>query len=117
VDLVEHLLVTHALADNAQHAKRLIGKAIGDKEIGEIEPRRIARPAIAASGGGFKLVPLLIESNAFKDGGIVPDKYSFRGGNVQPDFKISNAPAETQSFAIILHDIDVALGGPDDVLH
>ena len=63
------------------------------------------------------LVPLLIESNAFADGGIVPDKYSFRGGNTQPDFKISNAPAETQSFAIILHDIDVGLGGPDDVLH
>jgi len=63
------------------------------------------------------LVPLLIESNAFPDGGIVPDKYSFRGGNTQPDFKISNAPAETQSFAIILHDIDVGLGGPDDVLH
>jgi Raf kinase inhibitor-like YbhB/YbcL family protein len=68
-------------------------------------------------GGGFKLVPLLIESKAFEDGGIVPDKYSFRGGNVQPDFKISNAPAETQSFAIILHDIDVGIGGPDDVLH
>jgi Raf kinase inhibitor-like YbhB/YbcL family protein len=68
-------------------------------------------------GGGFRLVPLLIESNAFPDGGIVPDKYSFRGGNVQPDFKISNAPPETQSFAIILHDIDVAIGGPDDVLH
>jgi len=63
------------------------------------------------------LVPLLIESNAFPDGGIVPDKYSFRGGNTQPDFKISNAPAETQSFAIILHDIDVGIGGPDDVLH
>ena len=63
------------------------------------------------------LVPLLIESNAFADGGIVPDKYSFRGGNTQPDFKISNAPAETQSFAIILHDIDVGIGGPDDVLH
>ena len=63
------------------------------------------------------LVPLLIESSAFPDGGIVPDKYSFRGGNTQPDFRISNAPAETQSFAIILHDIDVGIGGPDDVLH
>jgi Raf kinase inhibitor-like YbhB/YbcL family protein len=64
------------------------------------------------------LVPLLIESNAFPDGGIVPDKYSMRGGNVQPDFKISNAPENTQSFAIILHDIDVALnGGTEDVLH
>jgi Raf kinase inhibitor-like YbhB/YbcL family protein len=68
--------------------------------------------------GGFKLAPLLIESNAFPDGGVVPDKYSFRGGNTQPDFRISNAPAETQSFAIIFHDIDVALGGgTDDVLH
>jgi Raf kinase inhibitor-like YbhB/YbcL family protein len=69
-------------------------------------------------GGGFRLAPLLIESNAFPDGGVVPDKYSFRGGNTQPDFKISNAPAETQTFAIIFHDIDVALGGgTDDVLH
>jgi Raf kinase inhibitor-like YbhB/YbcL family protein len=68
-------------------------------------------------GGGFRLVPLLIESSAFPDGGIVPDKYSFRGGNTQPGFRISNAPPETQSFAIILHDIDVAIGGPDDVLH
>jgi Raf kinase inhibitor-like YbhB/YbcL family protein len=68
--------------------------------------------------GGPGLIPLLIESNAFPDGGIVPDKYSFRGGNVQPDFKISNAPAETQSFAIILHDLDVAVGGDvGDVLH
>jgi Raf kinase inhibitor-like YbhB/YbcL family protein len=68
-------------------------------------------------GGGFKLVPLLIESKAFADGAIVPPKFSNAGGNVQPDFKISNAPAETQSFAIIMHDIDVAIGGPDDVLH
>lgn len=66
---------------------------------------------------GFRLAPLLIESKAFADGGIVPPKFSMAGGNVQPDFKISNAPAETQSFAIIMHDIDVALGGPDDVLH
>jgi len=67
---------------------------------------------------GPGLIPLLIESNAFPDGGIVPDKFSFRGGNTQPDFKISNAPAETQSFAIILHDIDVAIGGDTgDVLH
>jgi|SRR5689334_23520090 hypothetical protein len=68
-------------------------------------------------GGGFQLVPLLIESKAFPDGGIVPPKFSMAGGNVQPDFKISNAPANTAAFAIILHDIDVAIGGPDDVLH
>jgi Raf kinase inhibitor-like YbhB/YbcL family protein len=81
------------------------------------QPPAGGQPQQGQQRRGPGLVPLLIESNAFPDGGIVPDKYSFRGGNVQPDFKISNAPAETQSFAIILHDIDVGLGGPDDVLH
>jgi Raf kinase inhibitor-like YbhB/YbcL family protein len=66
---------------------------------------------------GPGLVPLLIESNAFPDGGVVPDKYSLRGGNTQPDFKISNAPPTTQSYAIILHDIDVSLPTNEDVLH
>jgi len=67
-------------------------------------------------GGG--LVPLLIESKAFEDGGIVPLKYSFYGANTLPDFKISNIPATAQSIAIILHDLDVAAGGnPDDNLH
>lgn len=63
-------------------------------------------------------VPLTIESSAFPDGGVVPDKYSFRGGNTQPGFKFSNTPANVQSYAIIFHDIDVAIGGKtDDVLH
>jgi Raf kinase inhibitor-like YbhB/YbcL family protein len=61
---------------------------------------------------------LLVESTAFPDGGIVPLKYSIRGDNVQPDFRISNAPADTQSFAIIMHDVDAAPGGHfGDVLH
>jgi Raf kinase inhibitor-like YbhB/YbcL family protein len=63
------------------------------------------------------LVPMYVESKAFPDGGIVPFKYSFAGGSTQPDFKIILAPKDTQSFAIILHDIDVGLGGPGDVLH
>jgi Raf kinase inhibitor-like YbhB/YbcL family protein len=83
------------------------GHALAQQPAGP--PAQGARPA---------LVPLLIESKAFADGGIVPPKFSMRGGNVQPDFTISNAPATTQSFAIILHDIDVSVG-PDggDVLH
>jgi Raf kinase inhibitor-like YbhB/YbcL family protein len=67
--------------------------------------------------GGFNLPPLLMESDAFPDGGIVPQKYAGRGG-VQPGFKFSNAPAGTVSYAIIFHDLDVALGGnTGDVLH
>jgi len=67
--------------------------------------------------GGFNLPPLLMETDAFPDGGIVPPKYTGRGG-VQPGFKFSGAPAGTVSYAIIFHDLDVAIGGnTGDVLH
>ena len=69
-------------------------------------------------GRGFNLPPLLMETDAFPDGGIIPAKYTGRGGNVQPAFKFSGAPANTVSYAIIFHDVDVALGGNTaDVLH
>jgi Raf kinase inhibitor-like YbhB/YbcL family protein len=75
-------------------------------------------PGGGGGGGGFRLAPLLMQSMAFEDGGVVPAKYSFRGGNTQPGFTFSNAPAETVSYAIIFHDIDVALRGTtDDVTH
>jgi Raf kinase inhibitor-like YbhB/YbcL family protein len=67
--------------------------------------------------GGFNLPPLLMTTDAFPDGGIVPQKYAGRGG-VQPGFKFSGAPDGTVSYAIIFHDIDVALkGSTGDVLH
>jgi hypothetical protein len=72
----------------------------------------------AAQRGGFRLAPLLMETDAFEDGGIIPLKYAGRGDNVQPGFTFSNAPDNTVSYAIIFHDLDVALsGGTDDVLH
>jgi Raf kinase inhibitor-like YbhB/YbcL family protein len=67
--------------------------------------------------GGFNLPPLLMTTDAFPDGGIVPQKYAGRGG-VQPGFKFSGAPDGTVSYAIIFHDIDVSLkGSTGDVLH
>ena len=67
--------------------------------------------------GGFNLPPLLMTSDAFPDGGIVPQKFAGRGG-VQPGFKFSGAPEGTVSYAIIFHDIDVSLkGSTGDVLH
>jgi Raf kinase inhibitor-like YbhB/YbcL family protein len=72
----------------------------------------------APAGPRWKLVPLLVESKAFEDGGIVPLKYSFYGTNTLPDFKLSNLPDGTQSIAIILHDLDVAPAfNSDDNLH
>jgi Raf kinase inhibitor-like YbhB/YbcL family protein len=77
----------------------------------------LAQGAGGGGGGGFKLPPLLMKSTAFEDGGIVPQKYAGRGG-VQPDFTFSNAPEGTLTYAIIFHDLDVAIGGgTDDVLH
>jgi Raf kinase inhibitor-like YbhB/YbcL family protein len=68
-------------------------------------------------GRGFNLPPLLMQTDAFPDGGIVPQKYAGRGG-VQPGFKFTGAPEGTVSYAIIFHDIDVALqGNTADVLH
>jgi Raf kinase inhibitor-like YbhB/YbcL family protein len=68
-------------------------------------------------GGRGGLAPLLMQTDAFPDGGIVPQKYAGRGG-IQPGFTFSNAPEGTVSFAIIFHDLDVALNnGTDDVLH
>lgn len=65
-----------------------------------------------------RLAPFKIESNAFEDGGVVPEKFAFRGENVQPDFAFSGLPGNAVSVAIIFHDLDVALnGGTDDVLH
>jgi len=72
----------------------------------------------AQRGGGFRLPPLLMETDAFEDGGVVPLRYARAGDNVQPGFTFSNAPEGTVSYAIIFHDLDVALGGnTDDVLH
>jgi len=68
-------------------------------------------------GRGFNLPPLLMTSDAFPDGGIVPQKYAGRGG-IQPGFKFTGAPEGTVSYAIIFHDLDVAIGGnTGDVLH
>jgi Raf kinase inhibitor-like YbhB/YbcL family protein len=73
--------------------------------------------ARGGGGRGFNLPPLLMQTDAFPDGGIVPQKYAGRGG-VQPGFKFSGAPEGTVSYAIIFHDIDVALqGNTGDVLH
>jgi hypothetical protein len=75
--------------------------------------------ARGGGGRGFSLPPLLMETDAYPDGGIIPAKYvsANNGGNTLPAFKVSNIPAGTVSFAVIFHDLDVALGGPADVLH
>jgi Raf kinase inhibitor-like YbhB/YbcL family protein len=79
---------------------------------------RGARGAGGRGGrGGGLIPPLLVKTDAFEDGGIIPERYAGRGNNVRPAFTFSNIPADTVSFAIIFHDVDVAFNGADDVLH
>jgi hypothetical protein len=71
-----------------------------------------------ATAQGFQLPNMQVTSKAFEDGGIIPLKYTSHGDNVQPDFTITGAPDSTVSYAIIFHDIEVALApNTDDVTH
>lgn len=63
-------------------------------------------------------LPLIMETDAFEDGGVVPPRYGCFGENVQPGLRFRNVPADAGSLALIFHDIDVALdGSTEDGLH
>lgn len=71
-----------------------------------------------ASAQGFNLPNMQVKSDAFPDGGIIPIRYTSHGDNIQPGFTITGAPETTVGFAIVFHDIEVALGGnTGDVTH
>lgn len=62
---------------------------------------------------------LTLTSPDFEDGGIIPNKYTQAVPDaVSPKLDWTHVPKGTESFTIILHDPDVALGKKtDDVLH
>jgi Raf kinase inhibitor-like YbhB/YbcL family protein len=63
---------------------------------------------------------MTLSSTAFTDGGVIPDKYTQASDTtpVSPALNWENAPAGTQSFALIMHDPDTAPNkGSADVLH
>ena len=66
---------------------------------------------------GFQLPKMVVSSDAFDSGDVVPIRYTSHGDNVQPDFTITGAPDNTVSYAVIFHDIEVSIGGTGDVLH
>lgn len=71
-----------------------------------------------AQAQGFQLPNMQVKSSAFDSGDVIPIKYTSHGDNVQPDFTITGAPEGTVSYAIIFHDIEVAIGGgTGDVTH
>ncbi|MHB1946709.1 MAG: YbhB/YbcL family Raf kinase inhibitor-like protein [Gammaproteobacteria bacterium] len=51
-----------------------------------------------------------LTSNAFKDGGMIPAKYTCVSDNISPQLSWSGAPEKTQSFALIIADPDAPAG-------
>jgi hypothetical protein len=51
-----------------------------------------------------------IESSAFREGEIIPSKYTCNGENISPPLRWINAPKGTKSFAIINDDPDAPAG-------
>ena len=56
---------------------------------------------------GLAAADLKISSPAFADNGQMPAKYSCDGEGVNPPLTFSNAPARTQSLAVIVEDPDI----------
>ena len=72
----------------------------------------------------MKAVGMTLSSSDFADGGIIPDKFTskaYTGGKPianSPALNWTGTPAGTQSFVLIVHDLDVQLGkGLGDNLH
>lgn len=51
-----------------------------------------------------------IESPAFKEGGMIPEKYTCDGENISPPVNWSNIPRDTRYLAIIMDDPDAPSG-------
>lgn len=57
-----------------------------------------------------------VQSDAFQDGGTIPQKYAFNGmgctgENVSPQLSWSGVPDGTKSFAVVMHDPDAPTSG------
>ncbi len=53
---------------------------------------------------------LKIASSAFPPGGAIPKKHTCDGADVSPPLNWTNAPARTESFALIMDDPDAPMG-------
>lgn len=49
-------------------------------------------------------MPFDLTSPAFEDGGVIPDRYSCKGEDISPELTWGDAPAGTQSLALVFDD-------------
>lgn len=61
---------------------------------------------------------MTLTSPAWKDGGVIPAKYAQPGHDTSPALTWSNVPEGTQSFVLIVRDLDsITPAGADNFLH
>ena len=79
---------------------------------------RAQTPQAPARAGGPPSAPMTLTTNGWMDGDDIPVKYTQAGEQVSPQLTWTNAPANTQSFVVLMHDPDVTLNGTtEDQLH
>lgn len=55
---------------------------------------------------------MTITSTAFKDGNVIPVKYTCKGSNISPPLVFGNIPEKAKSLVLIMHDPD-STGSPN----
>lgn len=66
---------------------------------------------VAAPAAAFDLTSADIAPGAQIDDAFVANVFGCEGGNTSPELSWSGAPAETKSFALMVHDPDAPTGG------
>jgi len=79
-------------------------------------------PAGQRQGGGERarggVQVMSLTTTAWQDGGLIPLKHTQAGEEVSPPLAWTNPPATTQSFVLIVHDIDATnADATSDTLH
>ena len=69
-------------------------------------------------GGAAAGPPMTLTTTAFPDGGQIPARYTQAGEQISPALTWTNAPANTASFVLHMHDMELARNRTtDDQVH
>ena len=81
-----------------------------------VDARSGDQRATGAQPGG--VTPMRLTTAAFTDGGEIPAKYTQAGDQISPALAWTNAPPNTVSFVLHMHDLEVARNRTtDDQVH